>query len=96
MPSAQTTREPQNAPRRTTRARLPTSSPTARASRDVHIHSQAAGMGASQNEGYLVLGARYSTDYKLLGSMGGPPYFGKLPSAGTNYKAGAQGFGICK
>ena len=35
-------------------------------------------MGFSQNEGYR-FGGPYNTDYSILGSRLGSPYFGKLP-----------------
>ena len=35
-------------------------------------------MGVSQNYGYL-FGHPHNKDYSILGSILGPPYFGKLP-----------------
>ena len=38
-------------------------------------------MGISQNYGYL-FGGPHNKDYSILGSILGPPYFGKLPYRG--------------
>ena len=44
-------------------------------------------IGVSQNEGYLY-GGPQNKGYSILGSILGPPYFGKLPNSYYHHSSG--------